>query len=81
MLIYLMNLEYVYEYTIKDTLYIQATDIHVIDQHSNQEELTLITCDETGEGRFMVNAEFVKKTLVGQVDKTKVIFLSKLKFT
>lgn len=67
--IYLTDLEYVYEYTINDTSYIQTTDVHVIDDHPKKAELTLITCDETGEGRFMVNAELVKKTLVDKVDE------------
>ncbi|MGY3702989.1 hypothetical protein BW731_04215 [Vagococcus martis] len=67
--IYLTDLEYVYEYTINDMSYIQATDVHVIDDHPKKAELTLITCDETGEGRFMVSAELVKKTLIDKVDE------------
>ncbi|MGX6970111.1 class A sortase [Vagococcus bubulae] len=69
MSIYLTDLENVYEYKVKETKYIQATDVHVIEDHDSQSELTLITCDETGEGRFMVNASFLKKLPVEKTEK------------
>lgn len=54
MLAYTTDLNNLYEYEITSSSYIKATDVHVIDNHHNTQELTLITCDETGEGRFMV---------------------------
>lgn len=57
----LTDLETVYKYKIDDMTYIQATDMHVIENHDDHSELTLITCDETGEGRSIVKASFLKK--------------------
>lgn len=69
MSVYLTDLENVYEYKVKEMKYIQATDVHVIEDHGDQSELTLITCDETGEGRFMVSASFVAQKPVEKVEK------------
>lgn len=62
--IYLTDLDYVYEYRVEEMRYIAATDVHEIEDQDNKKELTLITCDETGEGRFLVRASFIRKTAV-----------------
>ncbi|UUV98161.1 class A sortase [Vagococcus luciliae] len=67
--IYLTDLENVYEYRVTNMAYIQATDVHVIEDNDNKAELTLITCDETGEGRFMLKASFFKQIPVELTEK------------
>lgn len=66
--IYLTDLENTYEYEAIEANYIEATDVHVIQDESGKDELTLITCDDTGEGRFMVKAKFNKLTAIEDTD-------------
>lgn len=50
--------------------YIQATDVHVIENRDDHSELTLITCDDTGEGRFMVESSFLKKMSIEKTNQS-----------
>lgn len=67
--IFITDLDYVYEYKVVNTEYIKATDVHVIEDRDGKVELTLITCDDTGEGRYMVNADLTKKVAIDKADK------------
>lgn len=61
MSVFLTDLEYVYHYEVISKDYIKATDVEVIQNQPNTNELTLITCDDTGEGRLMVKSKFIDK--------------------
>lgn len=58
--IYLTDLTTIYEYTISNKEVIQATDVHVIDDMDNVNNLTLITCADEGTNRLAVYANLSK---------------------
>ena len=60
-IIYLSDLEYVYEYQLSMKEIIEATDVYIIDDVPNETLLTLITCAEEGTKRLAVRAEFIQR--------------------
>ncbi|AYV70872.1 class A sortase [Niallia circulans] len=67
--IYLTDLDYIYEYQIDEKRYIEATDVEVIDDIEGKTIITLITCDDDGEDRFLIRGHFLKKTPIDEVEK------------
>lgn len=59
--VYLTDETNVYEYRVNVLKFIKATDVQVVNDVKGQKLLTLVTCDDTGEGRLMIRAKFVKK--------------------
>ena len=60
-IIYLSDMEYVYEYKLSTKEIIEATDIYIIDDVPHETLLTLITCAENGSKRLAVRATFTKR--------------------
>ena len=60
-IIYLSDLEYVYEYQLSMKEIIEATDVYIIDDVPNETLLTLITCAEEGTKRLAVRATFIQR--------------------
>ena len=60
-IIYLSDMEYVYEYTLSMKEIIEATDIYIIDDVPSETLLTLITCAEEGSKRLAVRATFTQR--------------------
>ena len=60
-IIYLSDMEYVYEYKLSMKEIIEATDIYIIDDVPNETLLTLITCAEEGSKRLVVRATFTQR--------------------
>lgn len=60
--IYLTDLIYIYEYKTVLMKYIKADDIYLRDDVPGKTLVTLITCDDTGAGRYAVQGDFVGKT-------------------
>lgn len=57
--IYLTDFKKIYEYRVDQRRFIKATDVQVIDD-TRQPVITLVTCDETGQGRLMIRGSLVK---------------------
>ncbi|CAM2913569.1 class A sortase [Dellaglioa algida] len=68
--IYLTDAKNIYEYTTTKKKYIKATDVQVIDDTPGKTQVTLITCDDTGAGRLMVQGEYVQKWTYSAAPKT-----------
>lgn len=68
--IYLSDYQYVYEYRLFIKKYIAATQVDIIDDVPNQKILTLVTCDDTGDGRLAVRANYVGKKLMKDSSNT-----------
>jgi len=62
--VFLTDLEYVYEYQIDEQRTIEANDIEVLDTIAGENILTLITCNEDGEARILTQGQFIKKVPV-----------------
>ena len=60
-IIYLSDMEYVYEYKLSMKEIIEATDVYIIDDIPNETLLTLITCAEEGTKRLAVRATFIQR--------------------
>ncbi|MGM9944801.1 MAG: class A sortase [Lysinibacillus sp.] len=60
-IIYLSDMEYVYEYKLSMKEIIEATDVYIIDDVPNETLLTLITCAEEGSKRLVVRATFTQR--------------------
>lgn len=60
-IIYLSDMEYVYEYKLSMKEIIEATDVYIIDDIPNETLLTLITCAEGGTKRLAVQATFIQR--------------------
>ena len=60
-IIYLSDMEYVYEYKLSMKEIIEATDVYIIDDVPNETLLTLITCAEEGSKRLAVRATFTQR--------------------
>lgn len=60
-LIYLTDLNTIYEYEITEQRTIEATEIEVLADNPNETVLTLITCDDDGVTRLLTIARFVKE--------------------
>ena len=60
-LIYLSDMEYVYEYKLSMKEIIEAKDVYIINDVPNETLLTLITCAEEGTKRLAVRAEFIQR--------------------
>lgn len=58
--IYLTDLDKVYEYKITKRELIAETDVQVIDPVEGKKLITMITCDASGDKRWMVQGELVK---------------------
>ena len=58
-MIYITDLDRVYEYRINQRQFIDATDVQVVN-NTPQKIITLITCDATGARRLMIRGDFVK---------------------
>ena len=59
--VYITDEKDIYEYTVSKRQFIKATDVQVVNDVPNQKLLTLVTCDDTGAGRLMIQAKFDKK--------------------
>lgn len=64
--IYLTDLEYIYEYKVTSKEYVDPTRVDVIDDHTDEQnqvkrQVTLVTCDTSGEHRLILQGELVKK--------------------
>ncbi|WP_409021599.1 class A sortase [Dellaglioa sp. P0083] len=68
--IYLTDAKKIYEYETSKMKYIKATDVQVIDDVPGEKLVTLITCDDTGAGRLMVQGEYVKDWTYKSAPKT-----------
>lgn len=68
--VYLTDETNIYEYQVNVRQFIKATDVQVVDDVKDQKLLTLVTCDDTGEGRLMIRAKFVKKMAHSQVPQS-----------
>lgn len=64
-MIYITDLNRVYEYRIYQRQFIDATDVQVVND-TPQKIITLITCDATGARRLMIRGSFVKSELFKQ---------------
>lgn len=58
-MVYITDLDRVYEYRISQRQFIDATDVQVVN-NTPQKIITLITCDATGARRLMIRGDFVK---------------------
>lgn len=58
---YLTDLEYIYEYNVVMSKYVDPSQSEVIDDVEGKKLLTLVTCDFTGTERLIIQGEFVKK--------------------
>ena len=58
-MIYITNMDRVYEYKIYQREFIAATRVDVVD-NTPEKIITLITCDATGANRLMIRGKFVK---------------------
>lgn len=58
--VYLTDLNTIYEYEITEQRTIEATEIEVLADSPNETVLTLITCDDDGVTRLLTVARFVK---------------------
>lgn len=58
-MIYITNMDRVYEYKIYQRKFIAATRVDVVD-NTPEKIITLITCDATGANRLMIRGKFVK---------------------
>ncbi|KRN93748.1 class A sortase [Pediococcus stilesii] len=68
--VYLTDETNIYEYQVNVRQFIKATDVQVVDDVKDQKLLTLVTCDDTGEGRLMIRAKFVKKMAHSQAPQS-----------
>jgi LPXTG-site transpeptidase (sortase) family protein len=59
--VYLTDETNIYEYRVDTRKFIKATDVQVVDDIKGKKILTLVTCDDTGAGRLMIRAKFIKK--------------------
>lgn len=59
--VYLTDLNTIYEYEITEQRTIEATEIEVLTDNPNETVLTLITCDDDGVTRLLTIARFVKE--------------------
>lgn len=58
--VYLTDLNMIYEYKVTEQRTIQATEVSVLDDIPNETALTLITCDDDGVTRLLTIAKFSK---------------------
>lgn len=58
-MVYITDLDRVYEYRISQRQFIDAADVQVVN-NTPQKIITLITCDATGARRLMIRGDFVK---------------------
>lgn len=58
--VYLTDLNTIYEYEITEQRTIEATEIEVLADSPDETVLTLITCDDDGITRLLTVAKFVK---------------------
>lgn len=68
-IVYLTDLDFIYEYSITDIRTIEATEVEAIDDVADETLLTLITCDDKGVSRLSVSAEFIQKTSMDRVSE------------
>ncbi|MCI0131130.1 MULTISPECIES: class A sortase [Enterococcaceae] len=59
--IYLTDLEYIYEYKVTMKEYVEPTRVDVIEDVPEKRQVTLVTCDTSGEHRLILQGELVKK--------------------
>lgn len=67
--IYLTDLIYIYEYKTILKKYIKADETYLKEDVPDKILVTLITCDDTGEGRYAVQGDFIKKTKLQDTPK------------
>ena len=67
-MIYLTDMDRVYEYRIYQRKFIKATDVQVVND-TKKAIVTLITCDDTGTGRLMLRGNLVRSEKVSQAPK------------
>lgn len=67
--IYLTDLTYIYTYKVDRKEYVQPTAVEVIDDVPKKVMVTLVTCDDDGSRRLIVQGKFVKKTPVKKASK------------
>ena len=58
---YITNGKTIYQYKVKTKQYISPSDIQVIDNHKGKTELTLITCNLSGNRRLLVQGDLINK--------------------
>lgn len=58
-MVYITDLNRVYEYKIYQRTFIAATDVQVVNNNKHR-IITLITCDATGARRLMIRGRFIK---------------------
>ncbi|MDR0297202.1 MAG: class A sortase [Streptococcaceae bacterium] len=68
MKIYLTDKAAVYEYKITSITYVDPSEVQVIDDVPGRTMITLVTCDDTGDKREIVQGDFVKKTTWNETD-------------
>lgn len=66
--IYLTDFNYIYKYETVQFKTIVPTSVDVIED-SGINELTLITCNDSGSKRHMVKADFIEKTSIEAADQ------------
>lgn len=67
--VYLTDLDKVYEYKLTKRELIAATDVDVLKPVEGKKLITLITCDATGDERWMAQGKFVKSYDIDKAPK------------
>ena len=75
--VYITDLEKVYEYKITKRDLIKATDVEIIDPVEGKKLITLITCDATGDKRWMAQGKLVKSYDMDEAPKKALDGFSK----
>lgn len=68
--VYLTDFEDVYHYKINTIYTVEPTQVDVIEQHGEQIELTLVTCNYLGEKRQITHAKFIRVLSANEFEKT-----------
>lgn len=67
--VYLMNYYTVYEYMIDKAEFIAANRVDLLD-NTKQRQVSLFTCDYTGQGRLYVRGKYIGKRALNKAPKT-----------
>ncbi|KRN83034.1 sortase A [Pediococcus ethanolidurans] len=67
--VYVSDMTDVYIYQIWLRKYISANQLAVLNNQKGQNLLTLVTCDDTGTGRLLVQGKLVQKVRLSKLDK------------
>lgn len=58
-LIYITNLDKIYTYKINRKFDVKPTQVDVINDHPGKKEITLVTCNTSGDQRFIVTGDYI----------------------